>query len=226
MRWRGQAPAKSGDFGRRCSEAWQLRRAALVPVLLLTLLGSSVPAAFARPPVAIATFDSLPEGTAGTVLTDGGITFLGLDQRIPDSPGEGVFVIEQADASHLGGPDGFTPPNVLSFGGVAPGPDVGFGRVGEFRISAPKRGKSASLELWYFGSVPGNVVTLEAIRRGVVVATDAVTLLGGNVVHHYTLAVSGKPFSELRVVGSGETDNGVFFGLFDSVRIGRVRLTS
>ncbi|NJO51926.1 MAG: hypothetical protein HC840_23760 [Leptolyngbyaceae cyanobacterium RM2_2_4] len=34
---------------------------------------------------AVATFDSLSEGTAGTTLTDGGITFFDLDQRLADA---------------------------------------------------------------------------------------------------------------------------------------------
>jgi hypothetical protein len=198
----------------------RLRRAALVQVFILSLVALSMTAALASPPVAVATFDSLPEGTVAPVLTDGGITFFGLDQRIPEFTGSYVFVVEQADVSQLG-PVGFTPPNVLNWGGIVPGPGVAFGRVGEFRISPPNGGNWASLELWELNSPAGNVVTLEAIRRGVVVATDAVTLSGGTVVRHFTLTVSGKRFDELRVVGSGDTDMGVFFGLIDSVRIGR-----
>jgi hypothetical protein len=174
--------------------------------------------------VVVATFDSLPEGTSTKILTDGGITFSGLDRRLPDYVGFAPFVIEQVDDGRLLEADGFTPPNVLTFGGYAPGPGFGLGRVGEFRISTPNRGAWARLELWDAGDVPGNVVTLEAIRRGSVVATDAVSLLGGvDQVHHYTLSVSGRSFDELRVVGSGETDSGVFFGAIDSVRIGRHR---
>jgi hypothetical protein len=218
-KWR--VSARSGDFGRLRLE--RLRRAALVQVFILSLVALSVPAALAGPPVAVATFDALPEGTVAPVLTDGGITFFGLDQRIPEFTGTYVFVVDQADVSQLG-PDGFTPPNVLSWGGFVPGPGASFGRVGEFRISPPNGGNWASLELWVHDELAGNVVTLEAIRRGVVVATDAVTLSGGDVVRHFTLTVSGKRFDELRVVGSGDADMGVFFGVIDSVRIGRGRL--
>jgi uncharacterized repeat protein (TIGR01451 family) len=96
---------------------------------------------------ATATFDAFDEGAGGTSFSDGGITFFGLDQRIPDPPGLGRFVVDRADQT-LSGFDGFTPPNVLSFGGFVRGPAAAFGRSGEFRISTRGGGKEAGLELF------------------------------------------------------------------------------
>jgi len=182
--------------------------------------GGAVRPASDKVNTAVATFDSLPEGPSTTILTDGGITFFGLDNRLPGSPTPLRFTIEGVGDGSLVDQDGFTPPNVLGFGGYGPGSGLALSRVGEFRILPPQRAKSAQLELWQSGGPGGNVVTLEAIRRGSVVATDSVTLLGDVLVHHHTLSVSGRTFDELRVVGSGETDNGVFFAVIDSVRIG------
>jgi hypothetical protein len=170
--------------------------------------------------VLTATFDSLEEGLTNTSLTDGGITFFGLDQRLPDSAA-GSFTIDRADGT-LFGLQEFTPPNALGFGGFVPGPDAAFGRVGEFRISPKRSARQAQLELFDAGVTAGNLVTLEALRHGEIVATDSVTLLGGGI-QHYTLSIVGPKFDELRIVGSGDIDNGVFFGLVDSVTVTLIR---
>jgi len=197
--------------------------------LALAILCVVAPAALVIPSPAHAgaalraTFDSRNEGAGGTSFTDGGIRFFGLNQRIPDSPGEGAFAVERADGT-LSGFEGFTPPNTLGFGGFVPGPTVGFGRVGEFKMSSREGGTEARLQLFEAGTVPGNVVTLRAIRHGRVLAAVSVTLLGNGLfeLHHYTLSLRGvhERFDELRLSGSGNTDRGVFFALIDSVSIG------
>jgi hypothetical protein len=164
-----------------------------------------------------ATFDALPEGAVGATLTDGGITFYGLDHRDPDPPGNETFFIEWAEG--LSEFPSFSPPNALSPGAMSLGPTFGAGRTGEFRMSIGRKARAAQLELFDLGVTPGNTATLEAIRHGRVVATDSVTLPGGGELTHHTLSISGRRFDELRLVGSGEVDSGVLFALFDNVRI-------
>lgn len=165
----------------------------------------------------IATFDSVDEGTTDARFTDGGITFYGQDRRITGED-VGVFTVDRADNTLIGMP-GFTSPNVLGFGGFSDGPGLSFGRTGEFRFSTGDKAKYAQVEL-YVTQLSGTTVTLEALLHGKLVGTDSVTIVGTNV-QHYTLKVTGKTFDELRLVGSGSVDLGVFFGAIDTVMISK-----
>lgn len=193
------------------------RACTLLVAVVAVFLWAPSPVA-AHPGDHLATFDSFAEGPYGTELTDGGITFFGLDIRLPGLPPPSPWVIEQADAT-LGGMPGFTPRNALACCGFAPGPSAGFGRIGELRFTTGQTETDVSLEL-YALAPPGTVVTLEAIRNGVVVATDSVTL-SRNVppVEHHQLAIAGVAFDQLRLSGSNNPDRGVFFALIDTVRI-------
>lgn len=69
-----------------------------------------------------ARFDAFEEGFFASELTEDGIRFHDLDQRMDGNP---AVNIEDASAS-LAGLSGFSSPNVLGFGGYAPGPAAAF----------------------------------------------------------------------------------------------------
>jgi hypothetical protein len=165
---------------------------------------------------ATADFDALTEGTNGSVITDGGLTFTNLDNR-GVSPPPGNIAIDQADAD-LGGMAGFTATNALGFGGYSPGPNGAFGRFGSIEISSGGLGESAEVNVFENGGYAGTVLRLEALLGGVTVATDSDPLSGGFGIVGHTLTVSGATFDTLRVsIGPGATD--VAFLLIDHVTI-------
>jgi len=169
---------------------------------------------------AVATFDSLSEGTAGTTLTDGGITFFDLDQRLADSIPS--FSIESATPELFD--SSFSAPNYLSFGGFAEGEEFGFGRFGSTRITAGTTGTSASLDLFSLLFSPSNnALTLEALLGETVVASTSVALsafepIGDGLVRQ-TVAIADVTFDQLRLIASGPDDDGVAFVGIDNVRI-------
>ena len=175
------------------------------------------------PPAVTATFDGFSEGFSSPVLTDGGITFFGLDRRVPDDPPDPGFIIESTTSlSHL---PGFTPSNVLGFGGYAPGPGVAFARIGEFRLTTGRPETEANLNFYGFADQSSTVLTLEASYNGVVVGSDSTNLAGeGGVIAHWALQVSGVLFDELRVVSSGPVNEGTAFLAADTVTIGNQAL--
>lgn len=175
------------------------------------------------PPAVTATFDGFSEGFSSPVLTDGGITFFGVDRRVPDDPPDAGFTIESTTSlSHL---PGFTPSNVLGFGGYAPGPGVAFARIGEFRLTTGRPETEAKLNFYGFADQSSTVLTLEASYNGVVVGSDSTNLGGeGVVIAHWALEVSGILFDELRVVSSGPVNQGTAFLVADTVTIGNQAL--
>ena len=173
----------------------------------------------AHPSDHLATFDSFQEGPYGTEITDGGITFFALDVHGPGFPPPHSWVIERADGT-LGGMPGFTSPNALGCCGINPGPPAAFGRIGEFRMTTGDVETDASLELYGFAHDPNTVVTLEAIRNGVVVATHSVPLVRSfHPPQHVHLEISGVEFDELHVVVSSSSDFPFITALIDTVRI-------
>lgn len=173
---------------------------------------------------AIATFDSFSEGFSGTTITDGGITFFDLDERLSPKQLAYTFSIESTTASQLG--SSFSAPNYLTTEGFVPGPYVSFGRFGSARITTGKVEQAASLEVFsqqpFFPS--NNILTLEASLDGNLVASNSAALADFDVVGtssllHETLAVSGVAFDELRLVASGPDDDGVAFIGIDNVRV-------
>ncbi len=162
----------------------------------------------------IATFDDLNEGWIGEKFINGGIEFYGLDNRLDPNP---WFGIEWASDNLSEFSPYFTPPNVLSWTILEMGPLTGFFRCGEFRFGTGKVGTFASLELWDFSPVGGNKVTLEAYMGSELVNSASITIIARPPVHHYTLQVSGVPFDNLRVNGSGGFQKGCWFGPVDNV---------
>jgi len=109
---------------------------------------------------AIATFD-FPEGVSGKTITDGGITFFDLDERLAgQSPFQ--FSVESTTATQLGS----SAPNYLTTEGFVSGPDPSFGRFGSARITTGMQ-QAASLELFSQPSPSKNILTLEALRGAI-----------------------------------------------------------
>jgi hypothetical protein len=166
-----------------------------------------------------ATFDAQSEGTFSTVISDGGFTFRDMDMRIPGENPPFTMAIEDASGT-LAGVAGFTPPNVLGFGGYSEGPGCGFGRLGSVRIIPPAPASGATIEVFEFGSEPGNSVVFAGYLNGQEVARATTPILPCCAIHHYPLSISGAAFDELRLFGEGPGDQGVFFGLIDTVATG------
>ncbi|MCC5663962.1 PEP-CTERM sorting domain-containing protein [Nostoc sp. CHAB 5784] len=165
---------------------------------------------------ALATFDSFTEGFDTPVLTDGGITFSDLDQRISGSTP--TFIIERADES-LRSP--FSPPNVLGFGGYAPGPGASFGRFGSLAISTGELASVASLDIFNLQfPATENILTLEAYLDGTLVGSNSVNFKTDDTgILYRQLSISDVTFDKLRLVASGSEDEGVLFIDIDNVRI-------
>ena len=174
---------------------------------------------------ATATFDSLDEGFSGTSITDGGITFSNLDERLSPAQGPYTFYVEGATTEQLG--SSFSAPNYLTTEGYVAGisPDLSFGRFGSARITTGQVEQAASLEVFSLLFSPSsNILTLEALLNGNQVASNSVALadfevVGTGPVLHKTLSVSGVAFNELRLVASGPDNDGVAFIGIDNVQV-------
>ena len=161
----------------------------------------------------IATFDAFAEGDIGPSFNDAGITFFNLDDRA--TPGYVNFSIERADGTVSS--SGFSPPNMLGFGSWVPGPGAAFSQCGSFMFTTGTVQTHASIDVFEWLSPPGNLISLEALRQGVVVSSASAVIPGNFQINHWTLSVSGTPFDTLRVIGSGAADRGIFIGLVDNV---------
>jgi hypothetical protein len=163
-----------------------------------------------------ANFDAQPEGPLGNLYTENGILFQNPDI---DSGGTApVFLCDEADGD-LAGMPGFSGPNVLGFSSITPGPHAAFGRVLSFEMVSPQPQSEAHVELWDLGTHPGNLITLDALSGHVVVNSQTVVIQNGGL-QHFSLSLSGVPFDFVRIRGTGPTDNGAFFAVFDNVHFG------
>jgi hypothetical protein len=167
----------------------------------------------------IATFDSFEEGYSAYTITDGGITFYDFDWHMPEGDPEPSppFYIDNVAGSRIENSPFVSRPNVLTAWGWSP-TGVFYCRMGELKMTTNAVETFGSLEL--FSTLQpgetGNTVTLEAIRNGTVVATDAIVMTDP-WDQHYTLSISGIEFDTLRLVGTGPWQNGIFPGVLDNV---------
>lgn len=189
---------------------------------LLAALGTAS-AVFAE----TATFDDLAEGSPTKTFTDGGITFSNLFTDQPD--GSTIFTIEDASATYAGSP-GFSPNNVLNFGGYAPGDTTSFSPFTSFDMSTGNIEHAISMDLFIydfrfpdFANNVGKTLTLELYREGSLVGSTSLdfTLHGEDLWYHDKLALSGMDFDSARLVASGASNN-LFFANVDNVRFGAV----
>src|SRR5262249_10255557 len=113
----------------------------------------------------LATFDGLAEGYSATVITENGLTFRDLDQRVGNIPPPYPLVTENATTTLAAFP-GFSSPNVLDFVDYVPGPICSFGRIGSLRILPPGPRTLAVVEVFELGSGTQNTIALVAYAAG------------------------------------------------------------
>ena len=144
---------------------------------------------------ATASFDHVAEGVSSRSVTEDGITLTNLWNALDPPPG--VMSVEQADGSLTGMP-GFSAPNVLGFGGYAPGNGAAFGRFASLEITGPPGHNAARVEVFdFFNS--GVTLRLEGWAGGQVVAVDEVPLQSF-VVTHNTLQVQAPRLDLVKLV--------------------------
>jgi hypothetical protein len=170
--------------------------------------------------VLTANFDTLQEGMAAEVFSDGGLTFSSLDYRSADVDPPGVFVVEWATQTLL---PPFSSPNVLCPGGPAFGPYTGFARFGSAWIDFDGVGVAASLDVFTLlvaGSVDHtqNILSLEAWEGPNLVTSSSVSFTEG-LIHRHLSLVSPASFDRLRLNASGPVDDGVLLLVFDNVTV-------
>lgn len=183
--------------------------------------------AFGRPmlhaTVYTANFDDLSEGFYATSFSDGGLKFSDLDERIPDTPGPYNFTIDATTTATL--PPPFSPPNVMTTEGYAPGPGISFGRFGSAWIDFSGIGSSASLDVFWV--LPGgpdnyaqNTLSLEAWNGSTMVASVSTSLAQVYTIQESSLVLNNiAPFDRLELNSSGPVDYGVSFLALDNVSV-------
>lgn len=182
-----------------------LRTKSLVFVLTLALAAVSQ--------AQVATFDDFTEGDSATVLNDGGITFLNLDYEAADY---GSFFID--DGSGLFDPQsGYSSPNIMTFNAYSPDPGgVGFGRLKSFDFTAGVTASSASMSVFSTYNDPGDTVTLEGLRNGLVVGSTTISIIT-DTLGVQNLKLDDGVYDSFHLVGNGPNDF-VYIGV-DNVTI-------
>ena len=168
--------------------------------------------------VLTANFDTLQEGTAGEVISDGGLTFSRLDARLPDFNEPGVFVVDWADQDLL---PPFSSPNVLKSFGYIPGPAGSYGRFGSAWIDFDGIAFSASLDIFTSPTDPvyrENSLSLQGWAGANLVSSSSVSFTDGRGYHHLSL-VSPVPFDSLQLRAWGPVSDGVQFLALDNVTV-------
>ena len=168
--------------------------------------------------VLTANFDTLQEGIPLQVLSDGGLTFSTLDNRVGDFNPPGRFTADWADGYLL---PPFSSPNVLAPGGYSSGGRIGFPRFGSAWIDFDGTALAASLDVFTpppDGTHSQNILSLEAWQGPVLVTSSSVSFTDGLRYHRLNL-VSPAPFDRLRLNASGPVDHGVLFAVFDNVSV-------
>ncbi len=199
---------------------WQRTENRLAKLACAFCLGMAASTARSQPNL-VANFDDLTEGGYGSVISDGGITFSNLDERI--SNGHSSFAIEMTTSNLLG----FSLPNYLTFEGYSPGPGYSLNRFGSMTIGFSGLASAASLDVIgnsLFGATTSggleNTLTLEAFRSGILVATSQSVGFDNpdQSVIGFHLSVSGV-FDSLQLVSAGPVDAGENFIGIDNVEI-------
>jgi hypothetical protein len=188
-----------------------------VKVILSAALCAGV---FAAASANVANFYSMSEGFFATSFTNNGVTFSNLDQYL-GSAGIDVFSIDRGDAD-LSGFSGYSPLNVMNFGGWVPGTGVAFGRMGKFDFSIGAQANSASVEIFSLGNDPNTTITLQGRFGASVVSSSIVTVPSDSIIHNFSLAVSGGLYDNFRIISNSPTNSGASFVNFDNVTVNPV----
>lgn len=169
---------------------------------------------------AIATFDTLVEGSSGASLTDGGITFSNLDRFFGTGAGES-FAIDDASAD-LSSFAGYSSPNVLAFGGYSPGTGVAFSRFGSMDFTTGSAASSASMEIFGFGQDAGTTLTLQGLNGTTVVNSASITLPTQFTIFHSTLTLGTGNYTSFHVISNSPTNQGASFVSMDNITVNPV----
>jgi hypothetical protein len=149
-----------------------------------------------------ANFDDLPEGNIGPVFASGGIVFSDLDRRVPSDPAPGQISFCADQSTILGGPyylPGFTPPNIICFGGYGPGADnYSLGVLASLRMSVPVLCERVDLDLFSFRFSEGVAAyQLLAFNGTNLVASNSIPAIPGDntgpIVRRQHLALGCVP---------------------------------
>ena len=202
--------------------------------MLKTLIAITT-GALAAPTIAqsVADFESLAEGFYGDTIEVGGITFFEPDDRL-SPPGSQIWAIDDGTGVWEINPAmlDFIQGKTLQINGYSGGPNgYAFLRAGSMRMTTGQIETEASLNVNFVvddinGSYSSNMLTLQALLGGSLVATDRIQLdvvLGMARSFNFgaaTLSISGVEFDELRLVSSGPYQNGAWQGGIDNVIIG------
>lgn len=188
------------------------RTSLLVASIALGALASSAGAQ-----VRFANFDNLPEGSYGPVFQENGFTFFDLDQDNGNGPGAS-FNLDDFSIT-LSGEPAFGPPNCLDWGALSVGGIGTVGRIKRLRISTPWPSERVQVLLFVLPSLAaGNTITMQAHSNGVIVDTDNRVIQSSAGYVPITMVVDGASIDEVRIIGSGPSQNGAFFACIDRVR--------
>ncbi len=183
------------------------------PCFLAALAFSAVSTVVARAS-GVARFDSFTEGVAGTVVTDGGLTFMNLDTGLGPVPSP--FCIEDASATFNTDP-GFTSPNALGFSGYSPGPQAAFARCMAFEITSGLSETSATMDFYVSGGQAGNSIVIERYQGATLASSTTIPLPNTFPFAVLHVSLTGIAFDHLRIVGVGASQMGAFFACVDNV---------
>jgi hypothetical protein len=177
---------------------------------------------FAVASAGVANFDTKAEGFFATGFVDGGVTFSNLDQYL-GSAGTDVFAIDRADGD-LGGftGSGFSPLNVMTFGGWVPGTGCAFGRMGSFDFSIGGNASTASVDIFSLANDPSTVIKLQGKLGASVIQTVSVTVPNDSIIHHLSLSLPTGLYDNFHIVSSSPTNSGASFVNFDNVTVAPV----
>lgn len=163
----------------------------------------------------VANFDTKSEGTFATSIVDGGITFSNLDQFL-GSGGTDVFAIDRADGD-LTGFSGYSPLNVMTFGGWSPGTGAAFGRMGTFDFGLGPA-SFASVEIFSLEN-SASTITLQGKLGASVVNSTFVSIPGDGTIHHWTLSLPTASYDSFHILSTSGANSGASFVTFDNVTV-------
>jgi hypothetical protein len=179
---------------------------------MVGVVGACGATALAQP--VVSHYDDLAEGFLGSLFTYNGITYRDVngvggvfpDQSTftPEDIGQD-FIIEDATVFYNDFPEWGSPVNVLTFGtAYVNGGNLSLGAFARATLELGQVCNAAGFDMAYYENGPwgGIVFHLDAVRNGVVVASDTLTIrdLGGrDNIAVDRLEVSGVEFDSLKI---------------------------
>lgn len=166
-------------------------------------------------------YDDLSEGSKGSTMTYGGVSYRDVNNVggvFPDgstfTPADlgDLLIVEDASWFFLDFPSWGSSPNTLTFGtSFVPGPNLTVGPLATAWMDMATLSNAATLDMAFYENGPwgGIVFHLDAVRSGAVVASDTLTIsdLGGrDNITTDSLSVSGVEFDSLHLYATFGAD--------------------